>query len=91
MSAAPQLSVEQLAAARDTRERFLEHLQPGGLAFIEDLVRDGLIRGWRDIAWVGTAREGEERDARLFKPRALNVAQWRRLDDLINWKIRGEA
>lgn len=82
MSARPQMSQEELEQARAVRARVHE-LMPSALPFIDSLVREGLIRGWRDVKWVGTLEEGEERHRRLFAERSLNYAQFKNLDELL--------
>lgn len=74
MSVLPELDPRELERARAVRARVFE-VMPAAIPFIESLLREGLIRGWRDIKWAGSREEGEERNARLFAPYALNAGR----------------
>ena len=61
-------------------------LMPEAIPFIQALVRDGLLRGWRDVVWAGTAEEGEARHQAIFVPRTLTYRQFVFLGEKENQK-----
>ncbi len=74
-AAARALAGERLERARAVREKFIEQM-PEGISFIQDLLREGLIDGWRDVTWVGTAEEWQKIHAEQIAPRALTYRQF---------------
>ena len=70
------MSDRQVDEARRMRAKVCEE-NPEAIPFIQSLVREGLIRGWRDVVWAGSLREGDDRHARLFQPRTLTYRQFK--------------
>lgn len=61
---------------RAQRNRQLVHeLMPEFVAKLEELARQGLFRGWRDVTFVGTIEEADTRHAEE-EPRRLTYRQF---------------
>lgn len=85
MSASPKLAADEFARVAAIRQTVHE-LMPEAVPFIQDLVREGLLQGWRNVVWAGTAEAGEERHQRLFAPRTLTYQQFTQLGQKENQK-----